>query len=291
MALPANQLGILVRTFGSAIAVLIGLVLAAVAVPAMWVDRNIVQEDGFVAFTAPLGKDPAFQQRLAAAAVGSLGAERIPEALSGLVTPILENAARSLTGMPGYPDAWTETLRKSHRLNFADPATLPAEAEGATSLTLDLAPLVALVAKQVADATTLPLEPPGQLLVTIGQPQHRQMLDRVSAFAPMGYAAAVGALIAFALALVAARRRWTVLAGIGVGVLVLSGVWALAADAAGAAVARTSSGNAVAEIFKSEFVSAAGASFAQWTLVAAVVGGVLLVAGLVLRFVVGRRRA
>ena len=147
MALPNNLLGILVRTFVSAVAVLIGLVLAAVAVPAMWVDRNIVQEDGFVAFTAPLGKDPVFQERLAAAAVGSLGAERIPAALAGLVTPVLESAARSLTSMPGYPEAWTETLRKSHRLNFADPASLPAEADGVTSLTLDLAPLVGLVAQ------------------------------------------------------------------------------------------------------------------------------------------------
>ncbi|MDN4642610.1 hypothetical protein [Arthrobacter sp. PsM3] len=276
------------RTFVSAVAVLIGLVLAAVAVPAMWVDRNIVQEDGFVAFTAPLGKDPVFQQRLASAAVGSLGAERIPEALSGLVTPILKSAAQSLTSMPGYPDAWTETLRRSHRLNFADPATLPAGAGAATSLTLDLAPLVGLVAKQVADATTLPLEAPDQLLITIGQPEHRQILERMSAYAPMGYAAAVGALIAFALAFVAARRRWTVLAGIGIGALVLAGAWTLAAGTVGGAVARTSSGNEVAEIFKSEFVSAASSSFAQWTMVTAVAGGVLLAAGLVLRFVGGR---
>ena len=291
MALPNNLLGILVRTFVSAVAVLIGLVLAAVAVPAMWVDRNLVQEDGFVAFTAPLGKDPVFQQRLAAAAVGSLGAEQIPAALTGLVTPILESAAQSLTTMPGYPDAWAETLRKSHRLNFADPATLPAEADGVTSLTLDLAPLVGLVAKQVADATTLPLEAPNQLLITIGQPDHRQVLDRVAAIAPMGYAVAVGALIAFALAFVAARRRWTVLAGIGLGTIVLAGAWNLAADAVAAAVAGTSSGNEVAEIFKNEFVSAAGSSFGQWILVTAVVGGVLLVAGLALRVVGGRRRA
>lgn len=290
MAVTINLLGIFVRTFVSAVAVLIGLVLAAVAVPAMWVDRNIVQEDGFVAFTAPLGKDPAFQQRLAAAAVGSLGADRIPEALSGLVAPILESAAQSLTTVPGYPEAWTETLRKSHRLNFADPAD-PAEADGSTSLTLDLAPLVGLVAKQVADATTLPVEAPEELLITIGQPQHRQALDRVAAFAPMGYAVAVGALIAFALAFVAARRRWAVLAGIGIGTLVLAGIWALAANAVGGAVTATSSGNEVAEIFKSEFVAAAGASFGQWTLAAAIGGGVLLAAGLVLRAVGGRRRA
>ena len=279
------------RTFVSAVAVLIGLVLAAVAVPAMWVDRNLVQEDGFVAFTAPLGKDPVFQQRLAGAAVGSLGAEQIPEALTGLVTPVLESAARSLTAMPGYPDAWTETLRKSHRLNFADPATLPAEADGVTSLTLDLAPLVGLVAKQVADATTLPLEAPDQLLITIGQPEHRQALDRVAAFAPMGYAVAVGALIAFVLAFVAARRRWTVLAGIGLGTMVLAGAWKLAADAVAAAVTGTSSGNEVAEIFKSEFVGAAASSFGQRILAAAVVGGVLLAAGLVLRVDGVRRRA
>ena len=67
------------RTFVSAVAVLIGLAMAAVAVPAMWVDRNIVQEDGFVALTAPLGKDPAFQQRLAAAAVNSFSSDQIPE--------------------------------------------------------------------------------------------------------------------------------------------------------------------------------------------------------------------
>lgn len=291
MALPINLLGFFVRTFVSAVAVLVGLVLAAVAVPAMWVDRNIVQEDGFVAFTAPLGKDPAFQERLAAASVGSLGADRIPEALTGLVTPILESAAQSLTSMPGYPDAWTETLRKSHRLNFADSAAGPAEADGVTVLTLDLAPLVGLVAKQVVAATTLPLGAPEQLLITIGQPEHRQVLDRVAAFAPMGYAVAAGALIAFALAFVAARRRWAVLAGIGLGTLVLAGVWTLAADAAGRAVTATSSGNEVAEIFKNEVVVAASSSFGQWVLAAAIAGGVLLAAGLVLRVVGGRRRA
>ena len=110
------------RTFVSAAAVLVGLLMAAVAVPAMWVDRNIVQEDGFVALTAPLGKDPAFQQRLATAAVGTLASgANIPDVVKELARPILDNAAQSLTGLPGYPDAWAETLRKSHRLTFADP--------------------------------------------------------------------------------------------------------------------------------------------------------------------------
>jgi hypothetical protein len=280
------------RTFVSAAAVLIGLLMAAVAVPAIWVDRNIVQEDGFVALAAPLGKDPVFQRRLATAAVGSLSAgDRIPEALSEQALPILETAAQSLTGMPGYPDAWAETLRKSHRLTFADPGTLPAEADGATSLTLDVAPLVGLVAKQVSDTTKLPLTAPEQVLIHIGQSNQRQAVERVAAYAPMGYAVAIGAVIAFLLALVAARRRWTVLAGTGAGALVLAGAWKLAADAAGGALAGTSSGNEVADIFKREFVSASTGSFGQWILIVAVAGGVLLVVGLVLRVVAGPRRA
>ena len=272
------------RTFVSAAAVLIGLLMAAVAVPAMWVDQNIVQEEGFVALTAPLGKDPAFQQRLATAAVDGLAASAgIPEAFTELARPVLDSAAQSLTGLPGYPDAWAETLRKSHRLTFADPSTLPPEADGTSSLTLDVAPLVGLVAKQVTAATTLPLEAPGQVLIHIGQSNQRQLIERVTVYAPMGYAVAVGAGIAFVLAFVAARRRWTVLVGMGVGALVLAGVWKLASDAAGAAVAGTSSGNDVAELFKNEFVAACSASFGQWIVAAAVAGAALLATGVAVR--------
>jgi hypothetical protein len=265
--------------------------MAAVAVPAMWVDRNIVQEDGFVVLTAPLGKDPAFQQRLATAAVGTVASGvNVPDVLKELARPILDNAARSLTGLPGYSDAWAETLRKSHRLTFADPSALPPSSGASSSLTLDVAPLVGLVVKQVSDATTLPLEAPGQVLINIGQSDQRRLIERVTVYAPMGYAVAIGAGIAFVLAFVAARRRWTVLAGMGVGALVLAGVWKLASDAAGAAVAATSSGNAVAELFKNEFVAACSASFGQWIVAAVVAGAALLATGIAVRVAGGRKR-
>ncbi len=80
---------------------------------------------------------------------------------------------------------------------------------------------------------------------------------RVTAYAPMGYALAIGAGIAFLLALVAARRRWTVAgrdgsrrAGPGRGVEAGRGM-PRAAQWRG-----TSSGNEVADIFKHEFVAA-----------------------------------
>lgn len=279
------------RSFVSALAVILGLLLSAVAVPAMWVDRNIVQEDGFAALAAPLGKDPTFQKRLATAAVASIDtAGSIPGSLSELVRPVLESAAASLTRLPGYPAAWEETLRKSHRLNFAVPGTLPPEAESATSVTLDVAPLVALVTKQVSDKAGVPIEAPAQTLVNIGQSNQRQLFERVAAYAPVGYSLAVGAGIAFLLALLVARRRWNVLAGIGIGALALAGLWNLGSSWASDAVVGTASGNEVADLFKREFVAASTAGFGSWILTAGITGAVLLAAGVVVRIFGGRAR-
>lgn len=276
------------RTFVSAAAVILGLLLAAVAVPAIWVDRNIVQEDGFVSLAAPLGKDAVFQQRLASAAVGSIDpAGGIPEPFAELVQPIIDAAATSLTTLPGYPAAWEETLRKSHRLNFPASGAAPSEAQPSTSLTLDVAPLVGLLTKQISDATNVPLEAPDQTLIDIGQPNQRQLVDQVSAYAPMGYPLAAGSAIALLLALIAARRRWTVLVGTGLGGLVLAAVWKLGSDAAGLAVGGTASGNEVADIFKSEFVAASSERFGQWIVGTLIAGAVLVVAGVILRVVAG----
>ncbi|KRE79763.1 hypothetical protein [Arthrobacter sp. Soil763] len=279
------------RTFVSAVAVLLGLAMAAVAVPAIWVDRNIVQEDGFVALTARLGKDPAFQRRLATAAVNniSFGDQQLPDALAGVVKPVLEDAAQSLTSMPGYSEAWAETLRRSHRLSFADPRTLPADVDGTTSLTLDVAPLVGLVVKKVSEASPVPLSAPGEVRIGIGQSNQRQLIERVTAYAPMGSPVAIGAAVAFLLAFVAARRKWTVLAAAGAGTLVLAGVWKLGVEAAGRAVQGTGNSSDVAEIFKREFVAASTAGFGEWLTAALVVGGGLLLSGVAVRAVGGRK--
>lgn len=279
------------RTFVSAVAAVLGLLLSAVAIPAIWADRNIVQEDGFVALAAPLGQDAAFQQRLAAATVGTIDTGAVPDALARLVKPVLEAAAGSLTGLPGYPAAWEETLRKSHRLSFADPATLPPEADSSSSLTLDVAPLVALATGEISRATGLPLKAPEQTLINVGQSGQRQIIAGLTAYAPLGYPLAVGAGIAFVLALVAARRKWSVLFGVGFGALVLAGLWTLGSTMARDAVLRTASGNGVADMFKNEFVAAAASSFGSWVTGALIAGGALLVAGLVIRIASpGRRR-
>lgn len=279
------------RTFVSAIAVVVGVLLSALAVPAIWLDRNVVQEDGFVALVAPLGQDAEFQQRLAAAAVGTIDTGVIPDALAGLVTPVLEAAAGSLTALPGYPAAWEETLRKSHRLSFAAPASVPAEPDSRSSLTLDVAPLVALATEELARTTGLPLTAPEQTLVNVGEPEQRQMVERVSAYAPLGYSLAIGAGIAFALALVSARRRWSVVFAVGLAALALAGLWSAGSQLAKDAVAAMASGNGLADMFKDAFVAAASSSFQSWVGGAAITGAVLVAAAVVIRIASPGRRA
>ena len=274
------------RTVVSAAAAILGLLLATVAVPAIWLDRTIVREDGFVALAGPLGKDPAFQERLAAAAVGTIDTSSVPGFLADLVQPILEDAAASLTGLPAYRQAWEETLRKSHRLSLATPAEAEAEGASASSLTLDVSPLVMLGAGEISRSTGLPLDPPKQTLLNAGGPEQKEWAERLAAYAPAGYLLAAGSAVAILLALVAARRRWTLLAGAGLGTLLMAGCWA-AADAIGRGRALgTDTGSDVANMFRDEFVAAASRDFQAWTLAAAVAGAAAVAAGLV-----GRARA
>ncbi|UKA65582.1 hypothetical protein LFT44_13805 [Arthrobacter sp. FW306-05-C] len=278
------------RTFVSAIATVLGILLAAVAVPAIWVDRNIVQEDGFVRLAAPLGKDSDFQRKLAAAAVGTIDTGAVPGFLSGLVEPMLEKAAESLTGLPGYPAAWEETLRRSHRLSFAEPSVDPQDGASPSSLTLDVAPLVALGSEEISRTTRLPLNPPEQTLINVGQPAQREWTERLATYAPMGYILAMGSAVAFLLALVAARRRWTVLLAAGLGGLALAALWGAGSQLGSARARSTDTGNAVANMFRDEFLAAAGADFQGWITTAAITGGVLVVLGIVTLFA-SRKRA
>lgn len=278
------------RTFVSAIATVLGILLAAVAVPAIWVDRNIVQEDGFVRLAAPLGKDSDFQRKLAAAAVGTIDTGAVPGFLSGLVEPMLEKAAESLTRLPGYPAAWEETLRRSHRLSFAEPSADPQDGASPSSLTLDVAPLVALGSEEISRTTRLPLNPPEQTLINVGQPAQREWTERLATYAPMGYILAMGSAVAFLLALVAARRRWTVLLAAGLGGLALAALWGAGSQLGSARAQSTDTGNAVANMFRDEFLAAAGADFQGWITTAAITGGVLVALGIVTLFA-SRKRA
>ncbi|MCT9869494.1 hypothetical protein [Paenarthrobacter aurescens] len=279
------------RTFVSALGVILAILLTAVAVPAAWVDQNIVKEEGFVRIAGGLGNDPDFQSRLAAAAVGTFESSvDLPGPIQSLAADALRNAATGMQSWSDYPAAWEETVRNSHRLNFG--AANPAE-ESATStaLVLDIGPLVRLIRDHFAEATRIRLEVPAESLVSLGEPSHRQLVERVAAFAPLWWIAAAGALVSALLALAAARRRSLVLVFLGLGGLALAALWTAGADLAGGVIGNLASANDVAELFKQEFLTAARTGFREWVVIAAVASGVVLVIGVIGSVLSGRQRS
>ena len=302
------------RTFVSALAVILALLLTGFAVPAAWTERNIVQEDGFVQLTDRLGKDPAFQARLAGIAVNNIEAAlELPAPAEELGASLLQDAARNMSSWPEYPHAWNETVRRSHRLNFADPAGDPAShsappagqasdqstaqatdqptpGAAGTSLVLDLGPFVNLLKDKLQAATGVQLTVPDTAVVAIGGPSQRQVVDRLAAFAPMWWPAALGAVMALALAVLAARRRSAVLLCTGIGLAVLAGVWqastVLFSGLAGAGLGESAMG----ALFARELIEASAAGFAPWIGATAVAGGVLFLMGLLGLVLLGRRK-
>lgn len=282
---------IIVRTFVSAVAVLLALVLTAIAVPAAWVDRNVVDENGFARISGELGMEPGFQERLAGAVAGSFQASvDLPEPIKSLAGDALEEAAAGMQSWPDYPAAWEETARNSHRLNFGT-AGQSEEAATATALQLDIAPLVRLIRDHVASGTGIRIDVPDQNVVTLGQASHRELVERAAAFAPLWWTAALGAAVAVLLALAVARRRSVVMVFLGIGGLGLALLWTSTADLAGSMLGTVASANSVAELFKQEFFNAARADFGQWIMAAAWVSAAVLAVGLVLLLLSGRRRS
>lgn len=268
------------RTFVSAVAVIFALLLTGVAVPMAWTDANIVREDGFVRLTASLGKDEGFQARLAAAAVGSLESTvELPAPVEQLGASFLKDAATAMSKWPEYPQAWNETVRRSHQLNFAGNAGSENSNAG-TSLVLDVGPLTKLAADRLAATTGLSIEPPKSTLINIGGPAQRQQVDRIAAYAPMWWIPALGAVLLFALALLAARRRGAVVLITGPGLAALAGVWQAAATVLKGAGDAGLGGTATGGLFVRELVAASVDNFTGWITIAWIAAGVLALVGL-----------
>jgi len=75
----------------------------------------------------------------------------------------------------------------------------------------------------------------------------------------------------------------------GLGGLALAGLWGLGLQLGSARAQATDTGNAVANMFRDEFLAAAGTDFQRWITTAAVTGGVLAAAGVVMLFASRKR--
>jgi hypothetical protein len=276
------------RTVVSGLMALVALVLAAAAIPAAWLDRNVVSQEGFVQLAGPLGTDPEFQAALARdISQQAAAASGVPDALAPLVQPMMEEAASRVTELPGYQQAWSETLRRSHELNLGGATQNPSGTAG-ERLVLDATPLVALVAEEISTVLGVPVPEPGPALVPVAGPDELRAVESLRSAAVWPWLAA-GAVVAGLLALLSARRTSAALTGLGLGLALTGGLYWLAMQAGSSAVRQAPAGSEAAQAFKEALVSRVAESFGLWIGLTLAGAAVLVVLGLGSRLAAGRR--
>lgn len=273
------------RTVLSALSVLLAVVLAAVAVPALWLDRNVVDESGFVHLLGPMGSDKDIQSTLVsnldAAVLSSAG---VPEALKPIAQQAVDAVAKGLVSDPGFPQAWSDTLRATHQVNFS------ADRASANAFELELRPLADLLARKLGASLNASISGPPSLTVQVGTAQQRSWLTNAQDLARLGIPLAFGAVLALVLGLLFARRRGVALAWAGLGLLVAAALFQGADGLIPAAGSAQGNSGSMSSTFGARAAELAAANFESWILALAVCGAVLLVVGAVLGAVRRRRR-
>lgn len=279
------------RTAASAFFVLFALVLGAVALPSAWLAFNVVAEDGFVELAAPLADDAEFTGALAEtmSEEAAAGVE-LPFGMTDMVQPLLRDVMEGITQQPEFDEAWQETLRRSHALNFTDEGQPPSESGSSPLFIFDVAPLVELMTAEIGGQLGVDVPASEQTLLEVGDTDQFDVVDRAETAAELWpaltIASAVGALLALALA----RRRSTTLAFLGLGVLLVGAGWWLAAGFAPDLVNQGTGDVAVADTFRDVFIARAVSDFQEWCLAVLAAGILLMVAGIVGRLLIGSRK-
>ena len=277
------------RTLVSALLGLLALVAAAGGLASAWLDENLVEESGFIALAAPLAEDADFQTALSESLVQEVTANTgLPEQVQSFVEPLIRDAAGAVTGSSRYPGAWTETLRLSHAVTFAQ-APEPSEAAPAI-LTLDLGPVLGLVAESVGGSVGVDVPVPQETTIEVGSLERGGLLSGIAQGVEPWRLYLTGAAVLGVLALLVARRRGTTLALLGLGVIGIGTLGLLAAAWVPAAAAAVPGTSAIADVFIGGLAERAGADIAVSSTPVIVAGIIGLVLGVVGRLASGRRR-
>lgn len=268
----------------------------AVAVPAAWTQKKVVEVDGYAAMARKAAGDPALQSAMAselatrAIAVIKQNAGRGTTVDSSLV----HGVATGYTNGPSFPADFAQANRLVHDGIFAG-AGKPSSQQGGVWV-IDLAPMLESGSFQQMFAN-FNVQPPSKMMVplTVSPPSSLRPGEwhRLAAWSPwvsIGAAALTG--IGALLTLAAAPSRGKALAGLGVSALLVgAGGWAAVE------VTRREVGHAlnyttgdvrrIADVMVAHAVS----SLHQWLDMTLAAGGVLVVFGVIVAMVGGLRNA
>ncbi|OBJ48876.1 hypothetical protein [Mycobacterium sp. 1423905.2] len=215
-----------------AVAVLCWLVTTialAVAIPAAWIQLNIVDEDGYAALAQRAAADPQLQSAMAGelttramALIIEHGGGRYP-----IDSSVVHDAAASFTAGPAFPQLFAQLNRAVHAYVFSDPAST----QDGDQWLIDLAPMLKdpAIQQMLNDYhVTVPATLRVPVTATVSQPIRQGQLRRLAVWGPgvtIGAVAisAVGGL----LTLLVSRGRGRAMSSLGVSVLLVGALgWA-----------------------------------------------------------------
>jgi hypothetical protein len=267
-------------------------VALAAAIPAMWVQKNIVDADGYAAFTRSAAKDPKLQQAMASeltTQIVSLGSNEgyqlNPDLVRGVTSAYTQNA--------GFPGQFAQANRIVHTWMFTDEIH---RQDGTDDRWLiDVAPMLSDQSMKQS-LGNLNLDVPATLTVPITvhetagmQPGQLRMLSRWGPWVSIGAAVLTGVFALLTLA--AARGRGKALAALGVSALLVG-----AAGWAGLEVARRFVNSALDRTagdirqVADAMVNHAENSMHQWLNLTLAAGGALVLLGVLTSMLGGLRR-
>jgi hypothetical protein len=272
-----------VRFVLTALIWLVTTIALAVALPAAWAQQNVVDSDGYAAFSQRAASDPALQQAVA----GELTTQLVTLAANsgyGVQTDLFGTAAAAYTRSSAFPGQFATANRFAHRWMFTDSVSSDLDPQG--RWVIDLGPMLADSSLQ-STLQAFGIKAPSSLPVPLTENAPAALRPgRLQPAATWGPWVSVGAtVLAGVLALLTiavARRRGKAVAALGVSALLVG-----AAGWAGLEIGRRYVGNALGDTsgdvrqIADSLVGHAISSMHHWLNVTLAVGAGLVVLGVV----------
>ncbi len=271
---------------------LLTTVALAAAIPAVWAQKNVVDESGYVSLAQQAAAERPLQDAMASELTDQL-VDLAANSGYDVNANLLSGAATAYTRSPAFPGQFGSANRIVHRWMFTDTG---AQSDESGRWEVDLSPMLADSSFQQT-LQDFGIQPPSSLNVPLtGNAPDSVRPGQLRQLATWGPWASVGAAIAagvFALlTLAVAKKRGKALAALGVSAL-LVGASGWAAIEVGRrhiddALDRTTGGiRDVADVM----VGHAIGSLHQWLNLTLAAGGVLVVLGVVASLLGGLRRS
>ncbi len=262
------------RSLASWVAALVATVAAIATVPLLWVAGNVADEDGWVEFTAAFVEDGQLRDGIIDTISGAaLARVTLPAEVASVVDQAFQELVRTAAERPGFRAAWRESLRRTHRLVFAD--------DGSTDrLVADIGPLATFVVRDLSAELPVQLTVPSRLIVPIADQPDDELIDGVRASDGRSRVGLAVAGTAMVISMLLAGGTGAALRRLGVSLLgVAAAIFVATAVLVPGLLDRSPAPSGFAEQMRALLVAHASGSLEGWALALALGGAAVTALG------------